>query len=93
MSDIKQKIITAIDSNDFETLDSLIDDGILPLTTCLIKIITQKNMDGLVHLIQEWDAINIKYNGLNILTIACQLNWIKGVEFLYQFEDLVTDIS
>lgn len=94
MSDtLKQKIISAIDNNDFETLDTLMDDGTLPITTCLIKVMTQKNIEGLVHLVEEHDAINIKYNELNIMSIACQLDWLEGVKYLYQFEDLIIDTS
>lgn len=89
----KQKIIDAINENDFDTLDELIDNGKLSISTCLFKFMIQKNLDGLIHLVQNKDATNVKYDALNILTIACNLEWLEGIEFLLQFEDLVMDTT
>lgn len=89
----KQKFIDAVEKNDFDTLDDMIDDNVVSLSVCLCKFMIQKNIDGLIHLVQNKDAIDVKFEGLNILTIACNLEWLEGIEFLMQFENLIMDTT
>lgn len=90
---VKQQIIAAIDNNDFETLDNFIDNNKVSVSACLLKFMIQKNIEGLKHLIEDKDALDIKYDNVNILTLACQFDWIEGVQFLCQFESLTNDVN
>jgi ankyrin repeat protein len=94
MSDtLKQKIIDSINDNDFETLDAFLDNNNVSIVACILKIMIQKNIEGLKHLVEEKDGINIKYDNINILTLACQFDWVEAVQFLCQFDSLTNDIT
>ena len=90
---VKQQIINAIDNSDLETLDNFIDNNNVSVSTCLLKFMIQKNIEGFKHLVEEKDALDIRYDNINILTLACQFNWIEGVQFLCQFDSLTNDIN
>jgi ankyrin repeat protein len=88
---LKQRIINAITDNDFEALDTFIDNGNVSVIACLLKMMIQTNFDGLKHLVEEKNALDVKYDNVNILTLACQFEWIEAVQFLCQFELLTND--
>lgn len=90
---VKEQIINAIQNNDFETVETFIDNGNITLASCLFKFMVLKNLEGLKYIVDNKEGINVKYDDLNILSIACQLNWIDGVEFLLQFDTLKKDMT
>lgn len=88
---VKQQIIDSIKNNDFNQLDQFIDTNKISISTCLLKFMLRKNIEGLKYLITEREALNIKYNNINIMTLACQFDWIEGVQYLCQFDSLTND--